>query len=241
MLLLAERIPMQAVGYVRVSTDEQGASGLGLDAQRTAIRQAVEDRGWVLIGIHQDVASGRSSNGRPGLEAALAAVEGGDAGALVVAKLDRLSRSLKDLGGYLERAASKGWALVVLDPGVDTSTPHGEAMAGIAGVFARLEARLISQRTKEALAVARARGVRLGRPPADAPHLRVVRRRAKLMRRRGGRSLARIAEQFNAEGVPTPTGDGRWHPMTVGRLVATERDRSRDRRVRRPEQGEERG
>jgi DNA invertase Pin-like site-specific DNA recombinase len=214
------------VGYVRVSTEEQGTSGLGLDAQRAAIRQAVEERGWSLITIHQDVASGRSINGRPGLEAALGAVESGEAGGLVVAKLDRLSRSLRDLGGYLERAAANGWALVVLDPGVDTSTPHGEAMAGVAGVFARLEARLISQRTKDALAIARLRGVRLGRPPTDAPHLRAARRRAKLMRSRGKRSLAGIAEQFNAEGISTPTGAGRWHPMTVRRLVATETDRS---------------
>jgi DNA invertase Pin-like site-specific DNA recombinase len=211
---------MKAVGYLRVSTEEQGASGLGLDAQRAAIGQSLEERGWDLIGIHQDVASGRSTNGRPGLDAALAAVERGEAGALVVAKLDRLSRSLRDLGGYLERAAAKGWALVILDPGVDTSTPHGEAMAGVAGVFARLEARLISQRTKEALAVARARGTRLGRPPVDSPHLGAIRRRARLMRSRGRRSFASIAERFNAEGVPTPTGEGHWHPMTVRRLTA---------------------
>src|SRR4051812_22324091 len=89
--------PMQAVGYVRVSTSEQADSGLGLQAQRSAIKAEAKRRGWALVGIEEDAgASGKSMAGRAGLEAALALVESGQAEALVVAKLDRLSRSLLD-------------------------------------------------------------------------------------------------------------------------------------------------
>jgi DNA invertase Pin-like site-specific DNA recombinase len=84
-----------AVGYARVSTEEQGNSRLGLEAQRTALRENAERRGWSLVAVHEDVASGKSRNGRPGLEAALKAVELGEAAALVTAKIDRVSRSLR--------------------------------------------------------------------------------------------------------------------------------------------------
>jgi hypothetical protein len=87
-----------------------------------------------------------------------------DAGALVVAKLDRLSRSMLDFTAVMAKATKQGWALVALDCAVDTTTAAGEAMANVLATFAQFERRLISQRTKEALAVKKAPGVRLGRP-----------------------------------------------------------------------------
>ena len=92
-------------------------------------------------------------------------LEAGDAAALVVAKLDRLSRSMIDFTALMATAQKQGWALVALDCAVDTTTPAGEAMANVLATFAQFERRLISQRTREALAVKRAQGVRLGRPP----------------------------------------------------------------------------
>lgn len=80
-------MPLTVVGYVRVSTGEQGDSGAGLEAQRRAIREECRRRAWVLTAIHEDVASGRAINGRPGLKAAVAALDGRQAAALVVAKL----------------------------------------------------------------------------------------------------------------------------------------------------------
>ena len=94
---------MNVVGYVRVSTAEQADSGAGLEAQRTAIMAEATRRDWQLLTIYEDAgASGKSLN-RPGLADALAAVEDGDASAVIVAKLDRLSRSLLDFAGLMQR------------------------------------------------------------------------------------------------------------------------------------------
>src|SRR4051794_29091100 len=154
--------------------------------------------------------------GRPGLEAALWAVEDGAAEGLLVAKLDRLSRSLLDFAQLMERSQRKRWAMVALDLGVDTSTPAGEMMASVLAVFAQFERRLIGQRTKDALAVKRSEGVRLGRPRT----LPLSTRRRILRERRKGATFAAIADRLNDERVPTAQG-GRWHPSTVRKIAAT--------------------
>src|SRR3954471_3387194 len=94
--------PAHVVAYVRVSTDEQADSGAGLTAQRAAISAEAARRGWTVIAWHEDAGiSGKSIAGRPGLGAALEAVETGQAAGIVVAKLDRLSRSLADFAGLM--------------------------------------------------------------------------------------------------------------------------------------------
>jgi DNA invertase Pin-like site-specific DNA recombinase len=155
-------------------------------------------------------------NGRGGLQRALEAVEAGMAEGLVVAKLDRLSRSLLDFAALMERARKRGWNLIALDLGVDTSTPSGEMMASVLATFAQFERRLIGQRTKDALAVKRAQGVTLGRPRKMSDD--TVERIREL--RRLGMSLSDIAHELNAEGVPTATGRGRWHPPGVARALS---------------------
>ena len=85
---------------------------------------------------------------RPGIELALKTLERGEAGALVVAKLDRLSRSMLDFTAVMDIAQKQSWALVAMDCAVDTTTPAGEAMANVLATFAQFERRLISQRTK---------------------------------------------------------------------------------------------
>lgn len=199
------------VGYVRVSTGEQFDSGAGLEAQRQAIRTECDRRGWELAEIYEDAASGRALTGRTGLKAALTALEGRTAAALVVAKLDRLSRSLLDFAALMEQGRRSGWALVALDLGVDTTTPSGEMMANVLAVFAQFERRLIGQRTREALAVKRQQGVRLGRPPvlAEAILRRIRRERSR------GRPLAAIAARLDRDGVPTAHGGRRWHVSAV--------------------------
>jgi DNA invertase Pin-like site-specific DNA recombinase len=211
---------VKVIGYARVSMSEQGDSGLGLIAQRKALKAEAKRRGWQLVAIHEDVESGRSVANRPGLEAALVAVERGEAEALAVSKLDRLSRSLVDFAGLVERARRKGWSLVALDLGVNTTEPSGELMAHVVSSFGQYERRLISERTKAALAVVRERGSRSGRPigrPASLPPK--LRSRLRQMRARG-MSFARIAEKLNAEGVPTARGGVRWHPATVRAALA---------------------
>jgi DNA invertase Pin-like site-specific DNA recombinase len=203
------------IGYVRVSTEEQGVSGAGLEAQRRAIRAECKRRGWRLLRIEEDVLSGRTMK-RPGLQRALDACRTEEASGVVVAKLDRLSRSLVDFAGLLADAQAKGYNVVALDLGVDLSTPSGEFLANVMASAAQWERRIIGARTREALAVKRAQGVKLGRP-RTLPD--VLRERIRQMRN-AGQSLPKIAETLNAEGVPTAHGGKRWHASTVRAALA---------------------
>lgn len=207
-----------AVGYIRVSTDEQADEdhAAGLEAQRSAIRAECGRRGWRLVAIEEDAGiSGLSMRLRPALQRALDCVEGGGASIMCVAKLDRLSRSLIDAAGLLARAQRRGWQLVVLDLGLDLTTAAGELVAHVVASAAQYERRMIGQRTRDALAVKRAQGVRLGRPrtiPED-----VAARIAAL--RAAGQSLPAIATLLNDEGVPTVRGGVRWYPSTIARVI----------------------
>jgi DNA invertase Pin-like site-specific DNA recombinase len=203
---------MRCIGYVRVSTDEQGHSGAGLAAQRAAIVHECAHRGWELAEIVEDVGYSAKNLRRPGVQAALEQLRAGEVQALVAAKLDRLSRSMLDFTALMATAQKQGWALVALDCAVDTTTPAGEAMANVLATFAQFERRLIGQRTKDALAAKRAQGVRLGRPlalPVD------VRDRIRAERLTTGASYGAIAARLNAEGVPTAHGADAWWPATV--------------------------
>jgi DNA invertase Pin-like site-specific DNA recombinase len=202
---------MRVAGYVRVSTDEQGHSGAGLEAQRAAITKEAERREWILEEVYEDAGYSARDLKRPGVEAALAAVASGAADGLVVAKLDRLSRSMLDFTAIMARAAKEGWAVVALDCAVDTTTPAGEAMAHVLATFAQFERRLIGQRTREALAVKRAAGVQLGRPTTIDP---CVAARIRDERQQGA-TLRAIAERLNADGVPTPRGGAAWRPSSL--------------------------
>jgi DNA invertase Pin-like site-specific DNA recombinase len=115
----------------------------------------------------------------------------------------------------MEQARMKGWSLVALDLGVDTSTPSGEMMASVLATFAQFERRLIGQRTKDALAVKRAQGVQLGRPREIGQE--AVEKIAVLWD--AGLSIAAIARRLNEENVPTPRG-GRWHSHGVKRALS---------------------
>jgi DNA invertase Pin-like site-specific DNA recombinase len=213
-----EKKEIRAIGYARVSTETQGADGLGMHAQRTAIETSVLGRGWTLVGIEEDVASGKSTDGRPGLLRALDRVEAGQADALVVAKLDRLARSVVDGGQILKRAAEKGWLLVVTDLGLDTSTPMGKFGAHILLAAAELERSMISERTK----AARAELVRQGKPVGGRPKGSwsipdEVRQRI-VAERRGGSTFTAIARGLDADGIKPARAD-HWHVETVRKVV----------------------
>ena len=208
---------MRALSYGRVSTAEQGVSGAGLEAQRSAIADEVERRGWVVVDYLEDSGYSAKNLKRPAIQDALTRLRRHEADALVVAKLDRLSRSLLDFTSLMAQAQRQGWAVVCLDMQVDTTTPAGEAMASVLATFAQFERRLIGQRTKDALAVKRSQGVQLGRPrvmPAD-----VV---ARIVHERGrGRTLAAIAGGLNDDGVGTAHGGVRWYPATVRAVLGS--------------------
>jgi len=205
---------MQVAAYTRVSTAEQGLSGLGLAAQQSQIENYVALRGWEIVESFEDVTSGKGLQ-RPGLDAAIALVESRKADGIVVAKLDRLSRSLLDFTSLMERSRKKDWALVALDLGMDTTSPSGEMVANVLVTFAQFERRLIGQRTKDALAAKKAAGAQLGRPVVLPEAVRV---RLEALRA-DGRSYRAIAEEMNQEGVPTAHGGDRWHGNTVRQIL----------------------
>jgi len=210
---------VRVTGYVRVSTAEQADSGAGLEAQRQAIEQACAARSWTLEAIHEDAGISGKSLARPGLARALRSLETGEVDGLVVAKVDRLSRSLLDFAQLLEDSRRKGWKLVVLDLGVDTSTPSGELIASTMAGFSQFERRLIGQRTKDALAVKKAQGVQLGRPrllPQEVVD-------EILRRRTAGDTLKVIADDFNVRRVPTAQGGRAWWPTTVRKVALSAR------------------
>jgi DNA invertase Pin-like site-specific DNA recombinase len=139
----------------------------------------------------------------------------GEGGTLMVSKLDRLSRSLVDFAGLMVSAQAGGWNLVALDLGIDLSTPAGEFMASVMASAAQWERRIIGQRTKDALAVKKSQGVRLGRRPALGPELVSELTRAY----EGGAGWTAIARDLNDRGVPTAQGGKRWYPSTVRAVV----------------------
>lgn len=198
------------IAYQRVSTEEQARGGLGLAAQRTAIDQHAEYRGWTVTYAIDDGYTA-SNLKRPALLAALEALRNGDADALVVSKLDRLSRSLMDFASLMETARSEGWAVIALDLGVDMSTPSGEMLANVLASFAQYERRLISQRTKDALAELRSQGVVLGRPRVLSDDLVATCAAWRAV----GCTYGSIAQRLNDDDVPTAHGGEKWHASTV--------------------------
>lgn len=206
------------VAYLRVSTDEQAHSGAGLDAQRTAIATEAARRGWTVTAWHADegVSGSKPAAERPAASAALDAVTNGHAAALIVAKLDRLGRSVYDLAGLMQRSDAEGWTLTACDGTVDTSTPAGRFHTHIMAGVAELERGLISQRTRDALAAKRAAGVRLGRPSVLARDVvaRIVDERD------AGRSLRLIAEGLTADGITTARGRATWSTSSVQAVLA---------------------
>jgi DNA invertase Pin-like site-specific DNA recombinase len=125
---------------------------------------------------------------------------------------------LRDFGELTERARKKRWALVCMDVGVDMTSPAGELVAGVVASAAAYERRLISQRTREALAEKRAAGVRLGRPQrlSQATVDRIVRLR------RAGASFRAIAVALEAERIPTAGGGKRWHASSISEVCGSQ-------------------
>src|SRR6478672_3773912 len=208
------------VSYYRVSTDKQGKSGLGLEAQKEAVQQRLDGGRWQIVGEFIEVESGTRAS-RPQLDGALAACKKHKA-KLIVAKLDRLSRNVAFL-------------LKLIDAGVEVLFADLPELNGAMGKFvlitmanvAELEAGLISERTKGALKAAKARGVKLGRHGAEvlAPKFKeeALRRAMELepllTELKGqGLSLAKIAAELNKRKVPTPRCR-RWDHSSVRNVM----------------------
>ena len=154
--------------------------------------------------------SAKSLN-RPGLQSALVRLDAGQADFLMAIRLDRVSRSVSDFAGLLDRAAKKGWDLALLSPNIDTSDPAGRFTANVLASAAQYERELIGVRTREGMAQRRSEGVRLGRPRTTPAEVVARIRQA----RERGQSLRRIADALNDDGVPTSQSGARWYASTV--------------------------
>jgi DNA invertase Pin-like site-specific DNA recombinase len=206
---------MRVFGYARVSTDEQEA---GIQGQCEAIRTEIARRDWTKHHVFIDNGYSAKDLNRPAIKDALEALRKGDAEILMVAKLDRLSRSLLDFTALTAQAKKEGWAIVALDIGVDMTTPSGEMVANVLATFAQFERQLIGQRTKEALAVKKANGVKLGRPRTLDEDTRAY----IWHQRHSGFSYAQIARVLNEGDVPPAHGGKKWWPETVRGIVQSE-------------------
>jgi DNA invertase Pin-like site-specific DNA recombinase len=211
------------VAYYRVSTDRQGESGLGLEAQRTAVARFIQ--GASLLGEFQEIESGKNHTNRPQLTAALAMCRTSRA-TLVIAKLDRLARDVHFISGLMKA----GVDFVAVDmPQANKLTVH------ILAAVAEHEREAISQRTKAALQVAKARGTQLGNPhwQDSIERARAARNPVPVSpaimatiaeRRAQGLPLRKIADHLNGMGVRTPRGN-RWHPETVSKVLTSNASR----------------
>lgn len=225
----------RVVGYVRVSTERQAEEGVSLDAQQARLRAYCAAQELELVALEVDEGASAKSLSRPGLQRALEALSEGRADALLVPKLDRLTRRVVDLGHLIETYFADGRAaLLSVADQIDTRTAAGRMTLFILMSVAQWEREAIGERTSEALAHLRAEGVRLGRAGLGWAHstevdhetgrrvlqavpdeLVVVERIQRL--REEGRSYAAIAKQLSAEGCSTKRG-GRWLPNTVRRV-----------------------
>ncbi|MFO1240715.1 MAG: recombinase family protein [Sphingomonadaceae bacterium] len=219
----------RVIAYYRVSTDAQGRSGLGLEAQRQAVTSLCASRGWQITAEFTEVESGKR-NDRRELAAALHHAKVTN-GTLVIAKLDRLSRN----AAFITALQDSGAKFIAADmPEANELTVH------IMAAVAQSERKAIANRTREALAAAKARGTRLGNPNGAAALRRAAKGNVAAvesikgnadafaqdlapviadMRSKGLASLPQLARGLNAGGYATPRG-GQWHPSSVRNLLA---------------------
>lgn len=212
------------VAYYRVSTDRQGRSGLGLDAQKNAVEAFCNQSGGVLRAEFTEVQSGKDDD-RPQLREALRLCRLTNS-TLLIAKLDRLSRNV----AFLATLQQSGTKFVACD-----LPEANELVVHILAAVAQAERKAISERTKAALAAAKQRGVRLGNPQLKAgtrqsalaaagARARQARERASELRdiidharREGLTTLRQIADRLNELGISTPQG-ARWHANSIRRI-----------------------
>lgn len=199
----------RVVGYIRVSTEHQADAGVSLDAQRAKLTAYAAAMELELVGIQVDAGVSAKTLERPGLAAALCELEAGRADGLLVAKLDRLTRSVRDLGELVERYFASRYSLLSVADAIDTRSAAGRLVLNVLASVAQWEREATAERTRDALAHLRRQGVKLGAPPVDAATAERIRQLSD-----EGLSLRQICAHLDAEGRSTKRG-GRWAPKTV--------------------------
>lgn len=213
----------RAVGYIRVSTGHQAESGLSLETQTAKVRAMATVEGVELLDIITDAGESAKSIDRPGLQSLLEMVDAGTIQVVIIPKLDRLTRSVKDLGELLECFTRQGVTLVSVEDKLDTGTAAGRLVLNIMVSVSQWEREAIGERTKAVLSHKRANGRVYGVTPygydRDGDKLVVnSAEQAIIVRIRDwrelGYSLRDIADRLNSEGIPTKRGN-QWAAQTV--------------------------
>lgn len=223
----------RAIGYCRVSTEGQADRGVSLDAQAEKIRAMATVQDAALVDVIVDGGESGKSLQRPGIERLLATVDRREVQIVIIAKLDRLTRSVRDLGELLERFQRRGVALVSVGESLDTGSAAGRLVLNVMASVSQWEQEAIGERTRDALRHKRAQGFRAGNVPfgyslaEDGQTLLVcVEEQQVLSTIRGLRqnraSLRAIASELNARGLRTRSGAGWQHQYVANLLRAYE-------------------
>jgi len=222
---MSRKDPIRAIGYVRVSTEEQATSGLSLAHQKTRIVAFARASDFDLVEVIEESGKSGKNLKRPGMTRALELLEGGGAQALVVLSLDRLTRSVKDLGHLVEFFDRTETALVSVQDSINTLTAAGRLVLNVLGSIAQWEREAIAERTAAAMAVKRYRKektggtVPYGYDSDDAGRLlpnpeQQTAIRLMMSWRRKGLSLREIASRLVSRGFQPKVATG-WHPQVV--------------------------
>lgn len=217
----------QAIGYIRVSTEQQANEGVSLEAQKAKIAAWCVNNGYELVNVFVDAGiSGKSMDKRPGLQDAMKSLKKGMA--LVSYSLSRLARSTKDALSIGETVAKRKADMVSLSEQIDTTTAAGKMMFQMLAVLAEFERNLIAERTTNALQHKKATGQKYtNKTPYgfEAIEGRLVQVQAEATivaeiqaARAGGNTLQSIADNLNERGIPTKTGKT-WQPATIHLLM----------------------
>lgn len=222
---------MRAIGYIRVSTENQAEFGVSLKAQETKIRAMAEVQGAELAEIISDGGESAKNLARPGMARILAMVDAGKVDAVIIAKLDRLTRSVKDLAELLERFERKSVSLVSVAESLDTRTAAGRLVLNVMASVSQWERETIGERTKDALAHKKGKGERVGTVPfgfrlaADGVHLEANPQEQEILARvqelkAAGYTLREIAAELNLQGFTTRKGSAWRHVYVLNILKA---------------------
>jgi site-specific DNA recombinase len=220
---------MKTIGYVRVSTDKQADRGVSLEAQAEKIRAMAIVHNAELLDIIVDGGESAKSLNRPGMERLLALVDAGEVQTVIIAKLDRLTRSVKDLCTLLERFTKRGVALVSVAESLDTGSAAGRLVLNIMTAVSQWEREAIGERTREAMSHKRSNGERVGniqfgyRLGTDGKHVEPApSEQAVLLEirnmRQNGHTMRGIATELNHRALRTRRGSA-WRLEHVARIL----------------------
>lgn len=223
---------MKAVGYIRVSTEEQATGGISLAAQRDKLEAYAKLYDLELVAVLEDAGQSAKTLNRPGLQAALAMLRRGEADGLIIAKLDRLTRSVADWQYLIDEFFGEraGKQLLSVADSIDTRTAAGRLVLNVLLSVAQWEREAIAERTRDALQHKIRRGERCGEvrfgfdlgadgitlvPNADEQEAIAIIREL----REAGQTLRQIATKLTALGIRTKKGHRKWTHTAVGKIV----------------------